>query len=163
MRALFIVTLISFFIVDRWLKNSTGIKYTLDMMLYYDSEHVKELLQLMGHKGQEIYGLLHKVDYLFIVAFAALQIQVLYERAQVNPLVIRKEILYLPVILRGIADIGENITIDYLLHTYPTIEKTFVNIAYTMTFLKWIFLILFLVEIIYFYYRKRFRIIKVES
>lgn len=148
---LFGISLAIFLMVEKNLINITGVPYILDKVLYYNEDNIREILRMMGANGRSMYQYLHFFDFLFILAFAFMQLEFMKDRLKKLELNIdfNKIIFFIPIIIRAICDIFENLLIDTIIINYPDVNFFLAKSAYTMSFLKWLSLSVIIVQILY--------------
>lgn len=110
------------------LKNYNQGYGTFDMK-DYNADRVYEVMEHMEPRGFHIYYGYMIGDYLFILAFGGLQFILSYQAyAWSKRDVLRKLALYVPI-LRGIFDFVENTLLLVVLHDFPILRTSLVDIS----------------------------------
>lgn len=154
-RILFFVSLLLFIFYERNLKIVTGVNEILDMMLYYDQEIIEEFFLQLGVEGRHMYRILHRLDYLFILCFGYMQFVLIEDKMKNIKFNFKEWMFFVPVFARGIFDVLENIILNIVMKSNISIVGIFAQMAYLMTFLKWISLVLLISELIYLIFKSK--------
>ena len=148
---LFAISLAVFLMVEKNLLNITGVPYILDKVLYYNEENIRQILGMMGENGRSIYQYLHLIDFIFISAFAFMQLEFMKDKLKKVEfkLDLKQSIFLIPIIIRALSDVFENLLIDTIIINYPDINFFLAKSAYLMSFLKWLSLSVIIIQILY--------------
>lgn len=123
----------------------------LDIKFFYSASEAYEIISSYGPEGRSTYikGLL-LLDYLYPIAYSLLFSFIIYRLSN-------KYLISLVPFLILIFDYIENSGIIYLLLTYPKENTLIATIAGFSTAIKWIFVIISILIIIYFAQKKLFK------
>lgn len=124
---------------------------TFDMKSY-DVATVYQVLDQTEPQGFHIYEMYFIGDSIFTIVFAALQIILLLQAFSWSKSKVLLRILFSFPIIRGICDMTENISLYYILLTYPQKHVSLINFSDTVTSVKLklipVWLLLFLIGMI---------------
>lgn len=142
-----ITALVTMEIIERgFLAHSNGAKL-LDMRFGYDMADVFQLFKTLGVEGRSIYIRYLCDDFIFIASFAIVQNYILkftMSKAMLNS---KWRILLAIAYLRAFFDATENIILLILLNKFPLIFSLLVTIVSSVTKLKFILLVIWILAI----------------
>ncbi len=120
-----------------------------DAKFFYSPQKFYEIITMLGAEGRRHYLQTHLLDYAFLTLFAVVQFTLLSFLYTKLDLSAKFSLLFLPIVGQFFADIAENITIDILIRWEYTVQRHgVVRFATSMTILKWIFMLLWLLTVI---------------
>ena len=148
-----------FFILTAWILNGNliGIEKLkeitngidiLDMKLFYNPDVVYNTLEKFDFIGRQFYCRILFLDFLFIISFAFFNSILISYLLKNLPISKKSQYLNALPFIRGFFDFIENIIFIIIIIFYPKIIPFLVWIGYTMTFMKWVTLLIIVITMI---------------